>query len=379
MSLYLDHAATTPVDPRVADVVAESLRRGDANPAAVHAAGRASRERVEAARAELAQLIGARPEEIVFTSGATEADNLALTGVLGSAAQATRHLVTTRIEHRAVLDVARRWEREGGAVTYVPSDRSGRVPVDALVAAVRNDTVLGSVMAVNNETGAIQSVAAMASARPDILWHSDAAQALGKIPLDVGSLAVDLLSLSAHKMGGPVGVGALWVGPRAVRALRPLLLGGGQERGLRSGTLPVHQILGWGEACRIVRAEGDAAAVRMRALTDRLAQRLLAVEGVGRNGDGAARAPHILNLSFAGVDGEALHASLGELAVSGGAACGASSAQPSHVLRDLGLADPEAEASVRFSVAASTTDNEIERAAKIVENAYKRLKMMAPR
>jgi cysteine desulfurase len=378
VTIYLDHAATTPVDPRVRGVIAESLQRADANPSSVHRAGRESRARVEVAREAVAQLIGARPEEILFTSGATEADNLALLGVLRAGSGRSGHLVTSRIEHRAVLDTAGFWASNGHPVSYVNSDRQGKIPVDAIVNAIRPDTALASVILVNNETGVRQAVESMVAAKPETLWHSDAAQALGKIPLDVRSLGVDLLSLSAHKMGGPAGIGALWVGPRAHRSIQPILHGGGQERGLRPGTLAVHQILGWGEACRIARLEFDEITKRMRALTERLAGLLLALPGVSCNGSMLERAPHILNLAFAGVDGEALHASLGEIAVSGGSACGAEKGEPSYVLRALGLDDAAAEASVRFSVGPLTTENDIEVAVKIVKHAYIRLRDMAP-
>jgi cysteine desulfurase len=356
----------------------ESLLRADANPSSAHRRGRESKARVEGAREAIAQLINAQPEEILFTSGATEADNLALLGVLRAESGRSGHLVTSRIEHRAVLDTAGFWASNGHPVSYVNSDREGKVPVDAIVNAIRPDTALASVILVNNETGVQQAVQQMAAAKPEPLWHSDAAQALGKISVDVRALGVDLLSLSAHKMGGPVGIGALWVGPRAQRSIQPILHGGGQERGLRPGTLAVHQILGWGEACRIARLEFAERSRRMRALTERLAGLLLALPGVSCNGAELERAPHILNLAFADVDGEALHASLAGIAVSGGSACGAEKGEPSYVLRALGLDDATAEASVRFSVGALTTENDIENAAKIVKNAYIRLRELAP-
>ena len=380
MTVYLDHAASTPVDPRVAAVMAESLARGDANPSATHGAGRAARAQVETARAEIAALVGAQPGEIIFTSGATEADNLALFGLMRAVPARGRHLVVSRIEHRAVLDVAGRLEVEGCAVSYVPSGREGLVPLSAVDAALRADTRLLSVMLVNNETGVIQDVggiAALCRSR-DALVHTDAAQALGHIRMDLPSLGVDLASLSAHKMGGPPGIGALWVGARAAPLLEPMLYGGGQERGLRPGTLPVHQIIGFGEACRLALLAESTDAAHYQALTHALASHLLALPGVRRNGTAQACAPHLLNLSFSGVDGEALHASLIGLAVSGGSACGAARGEPSYVLRALGLDDTAAEASVRFSVGRQTTLKEIEIAAKIVENAYLRLLELAP-
>lgn len=381
MTIYLDHAATTPVDPRVAHVMAESLARGDANPSATHAAGRAARAHLEGARAEVAALIGAVPEEIVFTSGATEADNLALAGVMRAQRAPARHLVTSRIEHRAVLDAAKQLEAEGCAVTYVNSAIDGRVSLEALTASLRPETTLISLQSVNNETGVIQpvgEVAELARSR-GILMHTDAAQALGKISFEISKLGVDLASLSGHKMGGPQGIGALWIGAQAARWIRPIVYGGGQERGLRPGTLPVHQILGWGEACRIAREEFADHTARLRALTERLADQLLALPGVERNGRADQRAPHILNLAFSGVDGEALHASLRDLAVSGGSACAAEKAEPSYVLRALGLDDARAEASVRFSVGSITSEKDIDQAANIVKNALSRLRGIAPR
>jgi cysteine desulfurase len=361
--------------------MADSLARGDANPSASHAAGRAARARLEAARGDVAALIGAAPDEIVFTSGATEADNLALAGVMRRTRVPVGHMVTSRIEHRAVLDAARQLEAEGCAVTYVNSAPDGRVWVEAIASALRAETRLISLQSVNNETGVIQpvgDVAELARSR-GILMHTDAAQALGRIPFDVNRLGIDLASLSGHKMGGPQGIGALWIGAQAARWIRPILHGGGQERGLRPGTLAVHQILGWGEACRIALTEFAAHTARLRALTERLADQLLPIPGVQRNGHANERAPHILNLAFAGVDGEALHVSLRDLAVSGGSACAAEKAEPSYVLRALGLDDAGAEASVRFSVGANTSENDIDQAAIIVKNALNRLRRISPR
>jgi cysteine desulfurase len=378
--IYLDHAATTPVDPRVIRVMTESLERGYANPSAIHGPGQAARKAVELARSEVARVIGGRPGEVLFTSGATEADNLALMGMAPWPRDPAAHLVTSRIEHRAVLDCARHWESTGGAVSYVGTDRLGRVSISAVEAALRPTTRLVSIMLVNNETGVVQDLAAIAAVcrSRGVLLHTDAAQAVGHVPLDVQTLNVDLMSFSAHKLGGPAGIGALWVGARAAHTLYPILHGGGQEKGLRPGTLPVHQIMGMGEACRIAREQIEGDAARQRQLTEQLAERLMALTGVVCNGGAAARAPHILNLSFAGVDGESLHASLEGVAVSGGSACGAERGEPSYVLRALGLSDAAAEASVRFSVGRQTTDNCIENASKIVEKAVLRLRALGP-
>jgi cysteine desulfurase len=379
--IYLDHAASTPVDKRVVDAMTTALATVCANPSATHTLGRVAQARAGDARAEVAALIGAEAEEIVFTSGATEADNLALFGIMRHAPAAQRHLVTSRIEHPAVLDAARRLEREGCAVSYVPCEANGRVSVVALQAALRPETRLVSLMSVNNETGVIQDLASIAQVcrSRGILVHTDAAQALGHLPIDVRALDVDLMSLSAHKMGGPPGVGALWVGPRAVRQLKPILAGGGQERGLRPGTVPLHQVVGMGAACGLSRHQLDADLRHCRGLTDQLSRRLTALGGVTRNGADELRAAHIVNLAFAGVDGEALHASLGDLAVSGGSACAAEKGEPSYVLRALGLNDAAAEASIRFSVGRDTTESDIENAAILVENAILRLRKLGPK
>jgi cysteine desulfurase len=379
--IYLDHAATTPVDQRVVQEMTAVLEAGYANPSAVHAAGRLAQSRVAQARAEVARLIGAEPDQILFTSGATEADNLALFGLLRSRAAGPQHLVTSRIEHAAVLDTARRLQAEGCPVSYVTSDSAGRVSVAAVEAALRPQTRLVSVMWVNNETGVIQDMEGIVRiCRPrGILVHTDAAQALGHLPIDVRALDVDLMSLSAHKMGGPAGIGALWVGERAAPHLKPILAGGGQERGWRPGTLPLHQVAGMGVACRLSMSQLETDIAHFRRLTEELTRRLTSLDGVTRNGADALRAPHILNLAFAEVDGEALHASLGELQVSGGAACAAEKGEPSYVLRALGLNDAAAEASLRLSVGRNTTQSDIENAAIIVEKAVLRLREMGPK
>jgi cysteine desulfurase len=378
--IYLDHAASTPVDKRVVHAMTTALETSYANPSAVHEPGRVAQTRVAEARAEVAGLIGADPDDIVFTSGATEADNLALFGLLRHAAGTQPHLVTSRIEHPAVLDAARRLEREGCAVSYVTCEANGRVSAAALEAALRPETRLVSLMYVNNETGVVQDLARIAQVcRSRGIWvHTDAAQALGHLPIDVGALGVDLMSLSAHKMGGPTGVGALWVGPRVAPHLKPILAGGGQERGWRPGTLPLHQVVGMGAACQLSRHQLEADIRHCRRLTDQLARRLTSLAGVARNGADELRAAHIVNLAFAGVDGEALHASLGELAVSGGSACAAEKGEPSYVLRAIGLSDAAAEASVRFSVGRDTTEFDIENAAIVVERAIARLRRLSP-
>ena len=378
MSIYLDHAATTPIDARVVARMADVMASVHGNPSSTHNPGRIARGLVETARDDLAALIAGQSGQIVFTSGATEADNLALFGLMRGAPAEQRHLVTSRIEHRAILDAARQLEAEGVRVTYVDADREGRVPVSAVEAAIGPQTWAVSVMWVNNETGVIQDVMAMAAicrAR-GVIFHSDAAQALGHLPIRLCDTGIDLASLSAHKMGGPAGVGALWVGARAAPLLKPILFGGGQEHGWRPGTLPLHQIVGLGEASRIAAEQLAQDIAHYQAMTELLAARLSTLPSVQRNGPAELRAPHILNLAFGGVDGEALHASLPGLAISGGSACGAERGEPSYVLRSLGRDDPAAEASIRFSVGRQTTENDIELAAKIVENAVKKLRSL---
>ncbi len=377
--LYFDHAATTPVDPVVAAAMAECLASAPGNPAATHAAGRAARDRVEAARAEVAALVGAPPAAVVFTSGATESDNLAILGAVRAAGSA-RHLVTLRTEHRAVLDACRRLEREGHRLTQLKPGRDGRIDPAAVGAAIGPDTALVSVMLVNNETGVIQDIAAIAAEcrRRGTLLHVDAAQAAGRVPLDCAALDVDLLSLSAHKIHGPQGVGALVVRRAPRPALAPQLLGGGQEGGLRAGTVAVHQVVGMGIAYRIAREQGAAESAALAVLRDRLWAGLGGLPGVLLNGAADGRAPHILNVSIEGVDGEALLAGLGELTVASGAACGAESGEPSYVLRALGRDDALAQASLRFSLGRGSSAAGVDAAIAIVAAAVRRLRSLAP-
>ena len=377
--LYFDHAATTPVDPAVVAAMAECLASAPGNPAATHAAGRAARERVEAARAEVASLVGAPPEAVVFTSGATESDNLAILGAVRAHGTA-RHLVTLRTEHRAVLDACRRLEREGHRLTLLTPGRDGRVDPAAVGAAIGRDTALVSVMLVNNETGVVQDIAAIAAEcrRRGALLHVDAAQAAGRVPVDFGALDVDLLSLSAHKIHGPQGVGALLVRRSPRPALAPLLLGGGQEGGLRAGTVAVHQVVGMGVAYRIARDLGVGEAAALAVLRDRLWAGLAGLPGVLLNGAADARAPHILNVSIEGVDGEALLACLGDLVVASGAACGAESGEPSYVLRALGRDDAQAQASLRFSLGRGSSASGVDAAISITTAAVLRLRSLAP-
>ena len=377
--IYLDYAATTPVDPRVRSAIDACLAAPPGNASSTHAAGRAARERVEAAREQVAALIGAVPQSIVFTSGATEADNVAILGAARAAAASGRHLVSVRTEHRAVLDSLARLEREGFRVTLLTPGRDGLVDPEAVGAALGPQSTLVSVMLVNNEIGVVQDVAAIAAAcrRHGALLHVDAAQAAGRVPIDVAALDADLVSLAAHKIHGPVGVGALYVRREPRPALIPIAFGGGQEAGLRPGTLPVHQIVGMGTAYALARAALEEEPARLAGLRDRLWAALAGLALL--NGHPTRRAPHILNVSFEGVDGEALLYELRSLAVSAGSACAAGHGEPSYVLRALGRDDALAQASLRFSFGRPTTTADVDAAAARVRAAVLRLRELAPR
>jgi cysteine desulfurase len=380
--VYLDYAATTPVDAAVAQVMGECLTLAGTfgNPASAHAFGFAAARRVETARAQVAALLGAAPEEIVFTSGATESDNLALLGVTAAHADRGRHVVTLRTEHKAVLDPCRHLEKHGGSVTYLTPNRAGVLEPQVLAAALRPDTVLVSVMYSNNETGVLQDLAALGALCREhgVLFHSDCAQAAARVPIDVRALPVDLLSFTAHKLYGPKGIGALYV-RRGVRpALRALSFGGGQEHGLRPGTLPVHQIAGFGAACEILARELPSEAPRLRVLTERLWDGLRGLGEVYLNGEGAPRVPGMLNVSFAGVEGESLVSALRGLAVSTGAACNSESRDPSYVLRALGRDTRLAESSLRFSLGRFTSAADIDFAIDAVAHEVRRLRALSP-
>jgi cysteine desulfurase len=382
-AIYLDYAATTPVDPDVARAMSEVLAGetdyGNAG-SVTHVFGRRAEARIETARGEVAALIGARPDEIIFTSGATESNNLALLGVARSNADRGRHLVTTRIEHKAVLDPCRQLEREGFTVTYVMPDSSGRIEPGAVEAALRADTTLVSVMHVNNETGVVQDIRAIGElcrAR-GIVFHTDAAQSAGKLPIDVSVLPVDLLSFTAHKLYGPKGIGALYVRASARPSLRPVTFGGGQERGLRPGTLPTHQIVGFAVACGIAKRALATEPVRLVRLRDRLWHSLEGLEGVHLNGAAAPRVPEILNVSFEGVEGESLVTALPDLAVTTGSACNSASGEPSYVLRALGRSTPLAQSSLRFSLGRATTQGDIDTATMQLRSVVRRLRQASP-
>ncbi|MGH8210742.1 MAG: aminotransferase class V-fold PLP-dependent enzyme [Steroidobacteraceae bacterium] len=379
----MDYAATTPVDSAVAVGMAECLTAaGDFGNASsvTHAFGRRAAARVETARAQVAALIGAEPNEITFTSGATESNNLAILGLTRANADRGRHVITTRIEHKAVLDPCKRLEREGFAVTYLTPDRQGRIDPEAVRAAIRPDTVLVSIMYVNNELGVIQDIGAIGALCRDrgIAFHTDASQAAGKIAVDVRGLSVDFLSLTAHKIYGPKGVGALYARRAARPLLQPLAFGGGQEGGLRPGTLPTHQIVGLGLACELAAGRLAVDQPRLTALRERLWEALASLGGTHLNGAGAPRVPGILNVSFEGVEGESLVTGLTGLAVSTGSACNSASAEPSYVLRSLGRDTQLAQSSLRFSVGRSTTVADVDVAIDAVRRQVTRLRALSP-
>jgi cysteine desulfurase len=380
--IYLDYAATTPVDPRIVERMLGCLGPDGvcANPSSSHAPGRQARALVEAARQSAARLFGAGVGDIYWTSGATESNNLAIFGSARGVSGSARHVVTTRIEHKSVLDPCARLEKEGVAVSYVEPDSDGRVDPGRVAAALRRETVLVSVMHANNETGVVNDIGAIGAicrAR-DVPFHVDAAQSAGRLPIDVGLLGVDLLSVSAHKMYGPKGSGLLYVHPRLRAGLLPLQFGGGQERGIRSGTLPVHQIVGLGAACELAAAEGREESVRLTALRERLWQALQAIPGVLLNGHPTERLAGTLNVAFPGVEGESLLFALPELALSSGSACSSDSDEPSYVLRALGRDVQTAQGSLRFSLGRFTTPAQIDAAAAAVAREVARLRAVAP-
>jgi len=378
--IYLDHAATTPVDLAVAREMSESLSLFGNAASTTHVFGRAAAARIEQARAQVAALIGAAPEEIIFTSGATEADNLAILGAVRANAYRGRHVITARTEHKAVLDPCRHLEKEGFTVTYLVPDRAGRIDPEAVRAALREDTVLVSIMHVNNEIGVIQDIEAIGAIcrERDILFHTDAAQAVGKVLLDVRYLKVNLLSFTAHKIYGPKGIGALYVHRASRPRLQAVSFGGGQERGLRPGTLPTHQILGFGAACALASERLEADRQRLTSLRDRLWQGLASLGGVHLNGAESPRVAHILNVSFEGVEGESLVTGLKELAVSAGAACSSASGDASYVLRALGRGTVLAQGSLRFSPGRGTTEADIDEAVAAVRREVQRLRALSP-
>jgi len=381
--IYLDYSATTPVDPRVAEKMWRYLTPDGefGNPASrSHQYGWHAEEAVEAARAQVAALINADPREIVWTSGATESDNLALKGAAHFYGKKGRHIVTCKTEHKAVLDTCRQLEREGLEVTYLDPEPNGLLDLRKLEAAIRPDTILVSIMHVNNEIGVIQDIAAIGrlTRARGVIFHSDAAQSAGKAPIDVEAMNVDLLSLSAHKIYGPKGVGALYVRRKPRVRLEAQMHGGGHERGLRSGTLATHQCVGMGEAFRIAQAEMAAESERIRGLRDRLLKGLNDIPEVYVNGDLEHRVAGNLNMSFNFVEGESLIMALKDIAVSSGSACTSASLEPSYVLRALGRADELAHSSIRFTVGRFTTPEEIDYTAQLMRAKVAKLRELSP-
>ncbi|HRK77593.1 IscS subfamily cysteine desulfurase [Thiobacillus sp. 65-1402] len=381
-TLYFDYSATTPVDPRVAEKMIPYLTEHFGNPASrSHPFGWEAEKAVEDARAQVAALVGADPKEIVFTSGATESNNLAIKGA-GHFYSGTKgkHIITVRTEHKAVLDTVREMERQGFEATYLNVKENGLIDLDAFRAAIRPDTVLASVMAVNNEIGVIQDIESLGRIcrEKGVIFHVDAAQATGKMPIDLKTLPVDLMSFSAHKTYGPKGIGALYVRRKPRIRLEAQMHGGGHERGMRSGTLATHQIVGMGEAFRIAREEMATENERIRMLRDRLYAGLKDIEEVHLNGDMDQRVPHNLNVSFNFVEGESLIMAIKDLAVSSGSACTSASLEPSYVLRALGRSDELAHSSIRFSIGRFTTEEEVDYAIKLLHEKIGKLRELSP-
>ena len=383
LPIYLDYSATTPVDPRVAEKMMQCLTIDGifGNPASrSHRFGWQAEEAIDIARNQIADLIGADPREIVFTSGATEADNLALKGVANFYQKKGKHIITSKTEHKAILDTCRQLEREGFEVTYLAPKSDGLIDLKELEEAMREDTILVSIMHVNNEIGVVQDIAAIGELcrSKGIIYHVDATQSVGKLPIDLSKLKVDLLSLSAHKVYGPMGIGALYVRRKPRIRLEAQMHGGGHERGMRSGTLAVHQIVGMGEAYRILKEEMADETKRLNELRLRLWNGIKGIEEVYINGSLEHTAPNILNVSFNYVEGESLMMALKDLAVSSGSACTSASLEPSYVLRALGLTDELAHSSIRFSLGRFTTEEEIDYAIKQIHSAIGRLRDLSP-
>ena len=379
--IYMDYSATTPIDPRVADKMIPYLREQFGNPASrSHAYGWSAEQAVEEARGHVAALIGADPREIVWTSGTTESNNLALKGAAHFYKTRGKHIITVKTEHKAVLDTVRELERQGFEATYLQPQDNGLITVEQLAAAVRPDTILVSVMWVNNEIGVIQPIAEIGEfcRSKNIIFHCDAAQATGRVEIDMEKVKVDLLSLTAHKTYGPKGIGALYVRRKPRVRLEAQMHGGGHERGMRSGTLATHQIVGMGEAFRIAKAEMKEENLRIQALRDRLAKGLSEIEEVYINGDMAHRVPHNLNVSFNYVEGESLIMAIKDIAVSSGSACTSASLEPSYVLRALGRSDELAHSSIRFTIGRFTTEAEIDYAIQLMKDKVAKLRELSP-
>ncbi|QYJ92380.1 IscS subfamily cysteine desulfurase [Shewanella spartinae] len=383
LPIYLDYAATTPVDPRVAEKMMQYMTMDGifGNPASrSHRYGWQAEEAVDIARNQVAELINADPREIVFTSGATESDNLAIKGVAHFYHKKGKHIITSKTEHKAVLDTCRQLEREGFEVTYLEPESNGIIPIEKLEAAMREDTILLSLMHVNNEIGVIHDIDAIGELcrAKKVIFHVDAAQSAGKLPIDLQKSKVDLMSISAHKMYGPKGIGALYVRRKPRIRLEATMHGGGHERGMRSGTLATHQIVGMGEAAAIAKADMESDNARIRRLRDRLWDGIKHIEETYINGDSEQRYCGSLNVSFNFVEGESLMMALKDLAVSSGSACTSASLEPSYVLRALGLDDEMAHSSIRFSIGRFTTEEEIDHAIETITKSIGQLREMSP-
>ena len=379
--IYLDYSATTPVDPEVVEKMVPWLYEHFGNPASrSHAFGWEAEEAVENARKQVAELVNADPREIVWTSGATESNNLAIKGAAHFYAERGKHIITIKTEHKAVLDTTRELERQGFEVTYLDVQENGLIDLDVLKAAIRPDTILISVMFVNNEIGVVQDIASIGELcrEKGIVFHVDAAQATGKVDIDLQTLKVDLMSFSAHKTYGPKGIGALYIRRKPRIRIEAQMHGGGHERGFRSGTLATHQIVGMGEAFHLAKLHMQEENERIRALRDRLWNGLSEIEEVYLNGDMDQRVPHNLNVSFNYVEGESLIMAIKELAVSSGSACTSASLEPSYVLRALGRNDELAHSSIRFTIGRFTTEEEIDFAVELIKSRVGKLRDMSP-
>ncbi|WP_432379478.1 IscS subfamily cysteine desulfurase [Duganella sp. P38] len=379
--IYMDYSATTPIDPRVADAMIPYLREQFGNPASrSHMYGWTAEKAVEEARANVAALVNADPREIIWTSGATESNNLAIKGAAQFYKTKGKHIITVKTEHKAVLDTVRELERQGFEATYLEPQDNGLITIEQLTAAIRPDTILISVMLVNNEIGVIQPIDQIGELcrSKGIIFHCDAAQATGKVVIDLQKTKVDLMTFTAHKTYGPKGVGALYVCRKPRVRIEAQMHGGGHERGLRSGTLPTHQIVGMGEAFRLAKVEMDSEIARIKALRDRLAKGLQEIEETYINGDMEHRVPHNLNVSFNYVEGESLIMAVKDLAVSSGSACTSASLEPSYVLRALGRSDELAHSSIRFTIGRFTTEADIDFAIELMKSKVSKLRELSP-
>ncbi|MEE2978248.1 MAG: IscS subfamily cysteine desulfurase [Pseudomonadota bacterium] len=381
LPIYMDYSATTPVDPRVVDKMIPYLRESFGNPASrSHPFGWEAEKAVETAREQVAALVNADPREIVWTSGATESDNLAIKGAANFYSSKGKHIITVKTEHKAVLDTTRELERQGFEVTYLDVKDNGLIDIDVFKQAIRPDTILASVMMVNNEIGVIQDIETLGEIcrEKGVIFHVDAAQATGKVEIDLQKLKVDLMSFSAHKTYGPKGIGALYVRRKPRIRIEAQMHGGGHERGMRSGTLATHQIVGMGEAFRIAKEEMATENERIRMLRDRLYRGLNTMEEVYVNGDMEARVPHNLNISFNFVEGESLIMAIKDVAVSSGSACTSASLEPSYVLRALGRNDELAHSSIRFTVGRFTTEEEVDYVIELLKSKIGKLRDLSP-